>query len=211
MEQIDDVRPAEDDEGSGEESGELDVPRRGRTALVVSLVVAVLAVAFVLVLATRDPATDRQADSRLIGQAAPAVAGETLDGGSFDLDDHQGRWVVVNFFATWCVPCQQEHPELVAFDDAHRRAGDARVVSVLYDDSPADAREYFADNGGDWPVVLDDGSIANDYGVTGVPETYLVAPNGRVAAKLVGGVTQDGMDRFIQEVEAASAQQGASG
>jgi cytochrome c biogenesis protein CcmG/thiol:disulfide interchange protein DsbE len=207
MEQIDEARPADD----ASESDELDVPRRGRTALAVSLVVAVLAVAFVLVLATRDPATDRKADSALIGRAAPAVAGETVDGGSFDLDDHQGRWVVVNFFATWCLPCQQEHPELTAFDEAHRRAGDARVVSVLYDDSPADAEEYFARNGGDWPVVLDDGSIANDYGVTGVPETYIVAPNGRVAAKMQGGVTQDGMDRFIQEVEAASAQQGASG
>ena len=102
MEQIDDVRPA-DDAGDGDEAGgdELDAPRRGRTALVVSVVVAVLAIAFVVVLATRDPATDRKADSALVGQAAPPVAGRTLDGGSFDLDDHQGRWVVVNFFATW--------------------------------------------------------------------------------------------------------------
>jgi cytochrome c biogenesis protein CcmG, thiol:disulfide interchange protein DsbE len=210
MEQIDGARPAEDAEGDEGSEG-LDVPRRGRTALVVSLVVAVLAVAFVLVLATRDPATDRRADSELIGQAAPAVAGRTLDGGSFDLDDHQGRWVAVNFFATWCVPCQQEHPELISFDEAHRRAGDARVVSILYDDSSDDAREYFERNGGEWPVVLDDGSIANDYGVTGVPETYLVAPNGRVAAKLEGGVSQDGLDRLIQEIEAASTPQGASG
>jgi cytochrome c biogenesis protein CcmG/thiol:disulfide interchange protein DsbE len=207
MEQIDEARPAGGGE-DGEGSDELDEPRRGRTALAVSLVVAVLAVAFVWVLATRDPATDRQADSELIGQAAPPVGGETLDGGSFDLDDHQGRWVVVNFFATWCVPCQQEHPQLVAFDEAHRRARDVRVVSVLYDDSPADARDYFAENGGEWPVVLDDGSIANDYGVTGVPETYLVAPNGRVATKLIGGVTQDGMDSIIQQIEAASSEQG---
>ncbi len=207
MEQIDEVLPAEDTE----DGDELDVPRRGRTALAVSLVVALLAVAFVWMLATRDPGTDRQASSELIGQAAPAVAGRTLDGGSFNLDDQQGRWVAVNFFATWCVPCQEEHPELIAFDEAHRRAGDARVVSVLYDDSPADARRYFERNGGDWPVVLDDGSIANDYGVTGVPETYLVAPNGRVATKIIGGVTQDGLDRIIDEIEAASAQQGASG
>jgi cytochrome c biogenesis protein CcmG, thiol:disulfide interchange protein DsbE len=188
---------------------DLDVPRRGRTGLVISLVVAVLAVGFVWVLATREPGTDRQADSRLIGQAAPRVTGETLDGETFDLDDHQGRWVVVNFFATWCVPCQQEHPELVRFDEAHRAAGDARVVSVIFDDSTDDARAFFERNGGDWPVVLDDGSIANDYGVARVPETYLVAPNGRVVTKLIGGVTQDGLDSIIAEIEAASA--GAAG
>jgi cytochrome c biogenesis protein CcmG/thiol:disulfide interchange protein DsbE len=194
MERIDDV--AGDDD--------LDVRRRGRTGLIVSLVVAVLAVGFVWILATREPGTDRQANSELVGRVAPALAGETLDGGSFDIDDHQGRWVVVNFFATWCVPCQREHPELLRFDEAHSRAGDVRVVSVLYDDEPADAREYFDRNGGEWPVVLDDGSIANDYGVSGVPETYLVAPNGRVAMKLVGGVTQDGLDRYIDEIEQAS-------
>jgi cytochrome c biogenesis protein CcmG, thiol:disulfide interchange protein DsbE len=194
MERIDDV--AGDDD--------LDVRRRGRTGLIVSLVVAVLAVGFVWILATREPGTDRQANSELVGRVAPALAGETLDGGSFDIDDHQGRWVVVNFFATWCVPCQREHPELLRFDEAHSRAGDVRVVSVLYDDEPADASEYFDRNGGEWPVVLDDGSIANDYGVSGVPETYLVAPNGRVAMKLVGGVTQDGLDRYIDEIEQAS-------
>jgi cytochrome c biogenesis protein CcmG/thiol:disulfide interchange protein DsbE len=210
MEQIDPVHDAAETE-TGEAGDELDVPRRGRFALTVSLVVAVLAVAFVWVLATREPGTDRQASSELIGQAAPVVEGETLDGGSFDIDDHQGRWVVVNFFATWCVPCQREHPELVNFDEAHRETGDARVVSVLYDDSPADAREFFDRNGGDWPVVLDEGRIAMDYGVTGVPETYLVAPNGRVAVKLIGGVTQDGLDRVIADIESASAQQEESG
>lgn len=210
MEQIDGVDPQERAADADEAGDELDVPRSGRTALAVSIVVAVVAVAFVWVLATREPGTDRQASSPLIGEAAPPVTGRTLDGGSFDIDDHQGRWVVVNFFATWCVPCQQEHPDLVAFDEAHRQAGDARVVSVLYDDSPDDARDYFARNGGDWPVVVDDTGIANDYGVTGVPETYLVAPNGRVAVKLIGGVTQDGLDSIIADIESASAERGAS-
>lgn len=205
MESIDVERDGGDEGGAGGDGADdLDVPRRGRTGLVVSLVVAVVAAGFVWVLATREPGTDRRASSELIGRAAPTVEGETLDGGSFDIDDHQGRWVVVNFFATWCVPCQREHPELVAFDEAHRRTGDARVVSVLWDDSPDDARDFFARNGGEWPVVLDDGSVAFNYAVSGVPETYLVAPNGRVAMKLIGGVTQDGLDRAIADVEAAA-------
>jgi cytochrome c biogenesis protein CcmG/thiol:disulfide interchange protein DsbE len=181
-----------------------EVPRRRRTGLVVSAVVAVVAIGFVAVLATREPATDRRADSPLVGKVVPALSGETLDGGSFDVDDQQGRWVVVNFFATWCVPCQQEHPELVEFDEAHRRSGDAVLVSVLFEDEPTDARGYFARNGGDWPVVVDDDlQIATGFGVPKVPETYVVAPNGRVVAKLVGGVTRDGLEGVIDDFEAA--------
>jgi cytochrome c biogenesis protein CcmG/thiol:disulfide interchange protein DsbE len=181
-----------------------EVPGRRRTGLVVSAVVAVVAIGFVAVLATREPATDRRADSPLVGKVVPALSGETLDGGSFDIDDQQGRWVVVNFFATWCVPCQQEHPELVEFDEAHRRSGDAVLVSVLFEDEPTDARAYFARNGGDWPVVVDDDlQIATGFGVPKVPETYVVAPNGRVVAKLVGGVTRDGLDGVIDDFEAA--------
>jgi cytochrome c biogenesis protein CcmG/thiol:disulfide interchange protein DsbE len=184
----------------------VEVPPRRRTGLIVSAVVAVLAIGFVAVLATRDPATDRRRDSPLIGNVTPPLAGETLAGGNFDIDDQQGRWVVVNFFATWCVPCKIEHPELDAFDRAHRRTGDAVVVSVLFDDDPASAREFFADNGGDWPVVLDDdGLIASAFGTPKVPESYLVTPNGRVVAKFTGGVTQDGLERAIAEIEQAAA------
>jgi cytochrome c biogenesis protein CcmG/thiol:disulfide interchange protein DsbE len=187
-----------------------EAPPRRRTGLIVSAVVAVLAIGFVAVLATREPATDRRRDSPLIGKVVPRLAGETLAGGNFDIDDQRGRWVVVNFFATWCVPCRIEHPELDAFNQAHARTGDAVLVSVLFDDDPASAREFFDRNGGDWPVVLDgDGLIASAFGTPKVPESYLVTPNGRVAAKFTGGVTRDGLDRAIDQIEQAAAQRGA--
>ena len=187
-----------------------EAPPRRRTGLIVSAVVAVLAIGFVAVLATREPATDRRRDSPLIGRVVPPLAGETLAGGNFDIDDQRGRWVVVNFFATWCVPCRIEHPELDAFNQAHARAGDAVLVSVLFDDDPASAREFFDGNGGDWPVVLDgDGLIASAFGTPKVPESYLVTPNGRVAAKFTGGVTRDGVDRAIDQIEQAAAERGA--
>lgn len=183
-------------------------PGRSRVGLVVSLVVAALAVAFVVVLATREPAAERRAKSPLVGKVAPALVGETIDGGSFDIDDHRGRWVVVNFFATWCQPCVQEHPELVAFDEAHRATGDATVVSVVYDDRPDAVRDFFARRGGEWPVIADGGLAPVDYGVVKVPETYLVAPNGTVVQKYTGGVTRAAIERDIDALEAAAAPTG---
>jgi cytochrome c biogenesis protein CcmG, thiol:disulfide interchange protein DsbE len=195
-----------------DETGEVDdAPRRGRAGLVVSIVVALLAVGFVVVLATREPATERRADSPLIGEVAPALRGETLDGGTFDIDDHQDSFVVVNFFATWCQPCVVEHPELVSFDEAHRAAGDAVVVSVVYDDADlANVRDFFAQRGGEWPVIADGGFATVDYGVVKVPETYLVAPGGLVVQKYTGGVTQRMIERDIAAVRDIAADRDAA-
>ena len=189
------------------DTGDDAVPGRSRTGLIVSLVVAAVAVAFVVVLATREPATERRARSPLVGKVAPALVGETLDGGAFDIDDHRGQWVVVNFFATWCPPCVEEHPELVSFDESHRTVGDATVVSVVYNDRVDAVGEFFADKGGEWPVIADRGLAAVDYGVVKVPETYLVTPGGVVAQKYTGGVTRDMIDRDIAAIDEAVAQQ----
>lgn len=184
--------------GNGNEgaSGDLPpAPQRGRVALVVSAVMLVLVGGLVVVLAGSPAATDREAYSSLLGQPVPAVSGESLDGESFDIDDHLGRWVVVNFFARWCPPCIEEHPELVQFDEAHGEAGDAVLVSVIFDDDPGKVAEFFDTHGGDWPVLPDaEGRIATDFGVARVPETYLVDPSGVVRAKLIGGVTQEGLE-----------------
>ena len=213
-----DVTDVNDPGGAGApgDGDDVDVaegaPGRGRTGLVVSIVVALLAVGFVVVLATREPATERRARSPLVGKVTPSLVGETLDGGSFDIDDHQDRFVVVNFFATWCPPCVEEHPELIAFDEAHRAAGDATVVSVVYNDRADAVQEFFADRGGEWPVIADGGLAAVDYGVVKVPETYLVAPGGVVVQKYTGGVTEQMIEDDMAAVRSAVAQQaGESG
>jgi cytochrome c biogenesis protein CcmG/thiol:disulfide interchange protein DsbE len=104
---------------------------------------------------------------------------------------------VVNFFATWCTPCRIEHPQLVEFTERHASAGDVEVVSVAFDDEAARIEEYFAENGGDWTVIPQDTNrAALEFGVTGVPESYVIDPNGLVVAKFEG-VTSDGLDEVL--------------
>jgi cytochrome c biogenesis protein CcmG/thiol:disulfide interchange protein DsbE len=180
---------------------DLPQPRRG-LVLFMSIAVAAVLVPLVVVLATRDSATDRVAESPLVGSAAPPIVTTTLDGEPFDLDALRGRWVVVNFFATWCTPCRVEHPELVAFADAHEAAGDAAVVSVVFDDEPDDVAAFFEEAGGAWPVIDGQGVIL-DWAVAQVPESFIVAPSGLVAAKVTGGVSQAGLDQLIDQLSTA--------
>lgn len=173
-------------------------PRRGRTALYTAVAVGVVLVGLLVVLATSEPSTSRLADSPLLGRPAPTLAGTSLlSGEDFDLADERGRFVVVNFFATWCVPCREEHPDLVRFEAGRAAADDARVVSVVFSDQPTDVERFFAERGGDWPVIDDTTGIVPAWGVTGVPESYLVDPRGVVVAKIVGGITAEGLDDLL--------------
>jgi cytochrome c biogenesis protein CcmG, thiol:disulfide interchange protein DsbE len=182
----------------------IDAPvpaRRSPTVLVPAVVVAVVVGFVVVVLATREPAANRVVESPLVGQQAPPVEGNTLDGGRYSLASDRGQFTLVNFFATWCVPCQREHDDLAAFDERHRRLGDAGVVTVVFDDTTENVRQFFAERGGDWPVIVgDDGDIALDFSVAGVPESYLVGPDGRVLAKIIGGVTTEGLEQLLARV-----------
>jgi cytochrome c biogenesis protein CcmG, thiol:disulfide interchange protein DsbE len=178
---------------------------RALPVAVIAIVVVVVVGLLVVVLGTREPATDRQVDSPLIGRPAPGLVGPTLDGGTFDLADEPGQWTLVNFFATWCAPCRQEHDDLAAFHQRHEAIGDGGVVSVVFDDTTDNAQTFFDENGGGFPVVIgDEGDIALDFGVVKVPESYLVSPEGVVVAKIIGGVSVEGLEAVLDEAQAAA-------
>lgn len=172
--------------------------RRRRVAPWIAGAVAIVLGLVIFVAATSEPAKERIADSPLVGKAAPPVAGDPVTAANGTLAELRGKWVVVNFFATWCVPCRQEHPELVRFANRHAARGDAAVIQVVYGDRAATVRKFIDKNGGDWPVIDDPkGAIALDWGVRGLPESYLVDPDGVVQAKIIGGATADFIEGLL--------------
>lgn len=166
----------------------------------IALAVGVTVLALLGVLATRRTAENATAASVLDGKLAPEISGPLLDGRRSALSDLRGRWVVVNFVASWCVPCRIEQPELVRFANRHAAAADdVSLIGVVFSDQPANVRSYMARTGGTWPIFVDEsGRAALDYGVRAPPETFLIAPDGTVLTRLIGSVTQAGLDDLIR-------------
>ena len=139
-----------------------------------SAVVAVITIFLVVIFATSESGVERLR-THLVGEVAPPIAGETSDGGYWSLDEVRGRWLLVNFFSTTCIPCIEEHPELLSFSENQPTDTGVRVVSVAFDDDPLSVEAFFEKNGGDWPVLTrDTGRISVDWGVIAVPESFLV-------------------------------------
>ena len=168
-----------------------------RTAPWVAGAIALVLVAFIGLLATRKQG-DAGMTSALINQPVPVTVGETLTGESFDINNHKGQWVLVNFFSTTCRPCIEEHDDLTAWFNEHQATGDATLVSVVFNEDADSVKKFFDRSGGGWPVLgNEDGSISSEYGVVKLPESYLVDPTGVVRVKYLGAVTQEELNQRI--------------
>jgi cytochrome c biogenesis protein CcmG, thiol:disulfide interchange protein DsbE len=173
-----------------------------RLALLLPLVVFLaLAALFLYRLGAGDPS---RIPSALIGRPAPAmdlpaVAGLVRDGQpvpGLSSKDFSGRVTLLNVWASWCVPCHDEAPLLLKLAEDKR----IQVVGINYKDQADNARRFLGRHGNPFTASGADpsGRAAIEWGVYGVPETFIVGRDGRIAFKLVGPITEDNLEKALK-------------
>lgn len=178
---------------------------RGRrpVAPLIALGLAIVMAGLFVVLLNADPDGGPSGDrSRLLGQPAPESIGTLDDGRAFDLSRRKGSWVMLNFFQSDCRPCIIEHPALVEFVDQQEALGPDAVefYSVVVSDTRADVEEFFAERGGDWPIVMEHERIDVGFGVAQFPETWIIDPGGVVVGHFPGAVTTERLAVTMQQL-----------
>ena len=172
-----------------------DKSSRRKTVRIVAVVAAVCFAGFAVLLATRKPVSMQTVASPLINKAAPAISGVTLSGSHVMLSSYSGRFVLVNFFASWCTPCQQEEKALVQFSATNPGVS---VLGVVFDDTSSSAQSFLQHNGASYQAVADpNGQIALSYGVSQPPQSYLISPTGVILTEIIGPVNLSSLDQLI--------------
>ncbi|MBY6240566.1 DsbE family thiol:disulfide interchange protein [Methylosinus sp. Sm6] len=191
-------------------SGSGPTPRRGLALFLPLAAFLLLAILFFFRLFAGDAS---RLPSALIGKQAPAFALPALPGfagvGGLSGDDlRKGHVSVVNVFASWCVPCREEHAQLMALaGDARLAEAGVSLAGLSYKDDPANSRRFLEEVGNPYGAIGVDlaGRVAIDFGVYGVPETFVVRGDGTIAFKFVGPLTRQAMEAtLVPEIEKAA-------
>ena len=171
---------------------EVEEPSRFRPIVVVPLVGFVVLAAIFSIPLFRTSYDASRLPSALIGKEVPAFSLEPVDGlgkpGLAAADLKKGQVTLVNVFASWCIPCHEEAPALLLLAQTG-----VPIVGIAYKDKAENTRRFLGRDGDPYKAIGADmsGRTAIDFGVYGVPETYVVKGDGTVASKIVGPLTED--------------------
>lgn len=148
--------------------------------------------------ASAQPSAEQSKGSGLRGEAAPTFKLKDLAGADVAVEA-KGKPYIINFWATWCPPCQAEIPDLAAFHAAHKDTVDFYAVNLQEDAQPV--QKFMAERKVELPVVLDtQGAAANLYGVRAIPTTVVVDRDGKIAYRKTGGVTKEELEDVISKL-----------
>ncbi len=134
----------------------------------------------------------------------PSLAGQTLQGGAFGLQDQRGKVLVVNFWASWCGPCRDEQPALQAVWDRYRARG-VQFVGVDERDDLAQARAWIDEFSVTYPSIVDQpGRFAASFAFIALPDTYVVDPTGTIRFKIFGATDEQQLSGLLDRVLAGT-------
>ncbi len=129
-----------------------------------------------------------------VGLESPVFELKDSDGKLWKLADLRGKVVLLNLWASWCETCKEELPSIQNLINMEKNNNKLVFISVLYNDSPEKALAYMKTNGFAFPVLIDTGNIAGLYGITGVPETFIIDKKGTLKQRVVGPLQWDSPD-----------------
>jgi cytochrome c biogenesis protein CcmG/thiol:disulfide interchange protein DsbE len=168
-----------------------------RTVLAVGIVLTAILVGILFVGLGKDPSEIR---SPLIGKPAPTFAlREVGTQRTVDISQFRGKPLVINFWATWCGPCWEEHPILQANAMQHQQ--DVQFLGVVFQDKEETILGFLQQRGAAYPTLVDEkGKTAIAYGIGGVPETFFLDANGVIVAKYNGPMSEDIINENLRKV-----------
>lgn len=164
------------------------------------LVIIAIAIAVAVYEAAQRASHSKGGRPGTVDSAATGFSLQDLDGKPLDLANYRGKVVLLNFWATWCTPCRAEIPQFVDYQNKYGPQG-LQLIGISMDDDAKPVREFYQQFKMNYPVAIGNANLAESYGgVLGLPVTFLIGRDGRIAAKYVGAVEMPVLQQRIESL-----------